>query len=93
MLMVAEGPYDEKLFSSKLVAEDINWISGKEPQLPLMCEARIRYRQPLQFCRIERINTSRIRVTFSDAQRAVTPGQSIVFYKEEEMLGGGVIAF
>ena len=122
-LLVAEGPYDEKLFSSELVATDINWISGKEPKFPLRCEARIRYRQPVQSCLVQigengeivktkRSNSpsvaihqaqrfTRLIVRFSEPQRAVTPGQSIVFYREgsfdeaqgKEMLGGGVIAF
>ena len=113
-LMVAEGPNDNALFSKKLTVESINWISGNSPQLPLECEARIRYRQPLQFCRIERIPADNeriranhksfairedsfndsfiIRVFFKEEQRAVTPGQSVVFYKDGVMLGGGIIA-
>ena len=89
-LIVAEGPYDDKLFSRKVEVMDINWISGKEPRFPLKCEARIRYRQTLQRCIVEPAVAS-LKVTFSEAQRAVTPGQSVVFYKREEMLGGGVI--
>ena len=89
-LIVAVGPYDEKLFSKELTATDINWISGKEPKFPLKCKARIRYRQPLQNCRVKKTG-KRIKVIFTKLQRAVTPGQSIVFYKGQEMLGGGVI--
>lgn len=91
-LVVAEGPYDKKLFSKKLTAGDINWISDKTPELPLRCEARIRYRQALQHCSIVRsVTRNTLEVTFDEPQRAVTSGQSIVFYDEEEMLGGGVI--
>lgn len=97
-LIVAEGPYDEKLFRNELLASDINWISGREPRLPLRCEARIRYRQPLQECRVWRVESgqndvqrSTLHVQFNEPQRAVTPGQSVVFYKSDEMLGGGVI--
>ena len=102
-LIVAEGPYDEKLFKNELEVTDINWISGKEPKFPFRYEARIRYRQPVQRCRVERQVTSNKRqgleacrashVTcrFDEPQRAVTPGQSVVFYKGEEMLGGGII--
>ena len=98
-LIAAEGPYDEKLFRKELSVTDINWISGKEQHPPLQCMARIRYRQPLQSCRIERILAKSIRVRFSEPQRAVTPGQSVVFYQGEpfnhaqdrEMLGGGII--
>lgn len=96
-LVVAEGPYDERLFNREVMVSDVHWISGKKPKSPLQCEARIRYRQPLQDCIVEPKAESReqkaasLNVTFSDAQRAVTPGQSIVFYRREEMLGGGCI--
>lgn len=92
-LVVAEGPYDEKLFSQELTAAEINWISGKEIKLPLKCDARIRYRQPLQRCIVAgQVTGNQLLVTFNEPQRAVTPGQSIVFYKGEEILGGGVIS-
>lgn len=110
-LIVAEGPYDEKLFQKKLAVTDINWISGQRPKLPLSCETRIRYRQPLQKCSLKSMGyrsrraittptslsgkqneTSGPQVIFQVPQRAVTPGQSIVFYQNDEMIGGGVIA-
>lgn len=106
-LVVAEGPYDKKLFSQEAAVTDLNWISGIRPRLPLRCKARIRYRQPLQFCKItknlesriksqEKLNAkfsilNSIKVYFDSPQRAVTPGQSIVFYQGEIMLGGGII--
>lgn len=91
-LIVAEGPYDEKLFKRELMLTDANWISGQLPNLSFRCKARIRYRQPLQFC-VVRCQASGVRchVRFKEPQRAVTPGQSIAFYKNEEMLGGGII--
>ncbi len=79
-LVVAEGPYDEKLFSKEFTVEDVNWISGERPKLPLRCEVRIRHRQPLQHCSVEGITNDRLLVTFDEPQRAVTPGQSAVFY-------------
>lgn len=114
-ITVAEGPYDEKLFRSELIAADANWISGKKPQFPLRCKARIRYRQPLQWCTvqasgsgendaIERATVSsseaidrverctNVIVQFDSPQRAITPGQSIVFYQNSEMLGGAIIS-
>lgn len=89
-LVVAEGPYDEKLFSSELWVSDVNWISGSEPKFPLKCEARIRYRQPLQKCVMKKTDEG-VHVCFDESQRAITPGQSIVFYNGDELLGGGVI--
>ena len=96
-LTVAEGPNDAELFSKTLEAYDANWISGI-PRFPLTCEARIRYRQPLQDCRVEVVGDrgqglgNLVRVIFSEEQRAVTPGQSVVFYRKGVMLGGGIIA-
>ncbi len=89
-LWVAEGE-SQKLFSKELIAKDINWISGSAPKLPLKCLARIRYRQPLQDCTINS-STHQLKVLFSIPQRAITPGQSAVFYnKNGTMLGGGII--
>ena len=91
-LWVAESK-SQKLFSKELIAKDINWISGKQPKLPLKCLARIRYRQPLQKCVIlkEGIGKISMSVDFDSPQRAITSGQSVVFYKNKEILGGGVI--
>lgn len=87
-LVVAEGPYDDGLFRSHATITDVHWISGSEPAFPLLCETRIRYRQPLQKGAVEKNSF----VRFIDPQRAVTPGQSIVFYSGDEVLGGGIIA-
>ncbi|MBI2446530.1 MAG: tRNA 2-thiouridine(34) synthase MnmA [Parcubacteria group bacterium] len=112
IIFVAEGK-DENLFANKLMVKNINWISGKLPKLPLNCLARIRYRQPLQEARIMNyesgiknktiIYNSKFVIQFKEPQRAVTPGQSAVFYSlrsgpsfakasdGKEMLGGGII--
>ena len=91
-LIVAEGSKDEGLFKKEIEVSDINWISNQPQGLPLECEARIRYRQPLQKCRIQFGSEAfKLGVVFDEPQRAVTPGQSAVFYKEGELLGGGII--
>jgi len=96
--LIVAAANDRVLFSKKLTLKDINWTSGKAPELPLKCLARIRYRQPLQNCFVlshlcypyDRRNS--IKVVFDTPQRAVTPGQSAVFYiKDGTMLGGGII--
>ena len=89
-IVVAEGPHDDALFGRELVATEVSWINGA-PELPIDIEARIRYRQPLVRARVEPGGGS-LRVVFQDDQRAITPGQSVVFYKDWVMLGGGVIA-
>ncbi len=90
-LVVAEGPYDAGLFRNELAVSNVNWISGGAPSLPLRCRARIRYRQPVQKCIVTKFSKFNLKVVFDEPQRAVTPGQSVVFYKGETMLGGGVI--
>ena len=91
-LLVAEGDNDPVLYSKRLGLKDVHWIRGEEPKFPLRCEARIRYRQPLQACTIGKSRAlATIEVRFEEEQRAVTPGQSVVFYNGEEVLGGGVI--
>ncbi len=93
-LVVAEGNKDEMLFKKEIEVADINWIGGIEPKLSLECEARIRYRQPLQKCHIisaEPSRFSRVSVVFDEPQKAATPGQSAVFYADGAILGGGVI--
>jgi tRNA-specific 2-thiouridylase len=91
VLVVAQGHDHPSLFSRALVAADLSWILGEAPDLPRRCAAKIRYRQPDQFCRIIGIEEGRCRVEFDRPQRAVTPGQSVVFYEGEVCLGGGVI--
>ena len=90
ILIVGVGNEDKKLFEKELMAKHVRWIAGKAPKLPITIKARIRYRQPLETCRISK-TAKGVNVVFSKPQRAVTPGQSIVFYKGKEMLGGGVI--
>jgi len=90
---VAEGADHPALYRDRLMAEDWHWVSGRAPELPLRCRARIRYRQPLQVCEVvPSEEDGRLIVRFDAPQRAVTPGQFVVLYDGEEVLGGGVIA-
>ena len=86
VVIVVRGENHPALFSSELRAHSLTWI-GEEPTLPLQCTARIRYRQKDQSCTL---HTDGL-VTFDQPQRAVTPGQSIVFYQDDVCLGGGLI--
>lgn len=87
--IVVSSNYHPALYKEVLEADQLNWF--EKPQAPFECEARIRYRQTPQPCVIESITEDRVVVRFPEAQRAVTPGQSIVFYKNDQMLGGGII--
>ncbi len=89
-LIVGQGNDHPRLFSRSLYASEIHWVAEHDPQLPLRCAAKTRYRQPDQTCLIERDGEG-YRVVFDEPQRAVTPGQSVVFYLDDVCLGGGVI--
>lgn len=95
-LIVAQGSEHPALFSSALQASQVAWINHRTPELPLRCTAKIRYRQADQHCLVEleqgtNADHDQVRVSFDKPQRAVTPGQAIVFYQDEICLGGGVI--
>jgi tRNA-uridine 2-sulfurtransferase len=90
ILFVSKDGNDAALFKNSLVAKNINWLSGEEPKFPFICEAVIRYRHKSVGCKLTKSGKN-IKVNLNEAQRAVTPGQSVVFYKGEEILGGGII--
>lgn len=91
--LVVASNYHPALYRSELTASMLNWF--EKPTLPFKCKARIRYRQQLQDCRLVSwrgaAGDEAICVTFKSPQRAVTPGQSIVIYDGEKVLGGGII--
>ena len=96
-LIVVQGKDHPLLYSQKLTASKLHWVSGKAPTAPFQCMAKTRYRQPDQACIITEINDydtengSHCVVEFDSPQFAITPGQSVVFYQGEICLGGGVI--
>ncbi|MFW2373211.1 MAG: tRNA 2-thiouridine(34) synthase MnmA [Gammaproteobacteria bacterium] len=91
VLIVGQGKNHPMLLHNHLTASQLHWISGRPPELPFSCHAKVRYRQPDQACEIISQDTGQLRVKFNQAQRAITPGQSIVFYDHDICLGGGVI--
>jgi len=91
ILYVEQGENHPALFHPSLVAGQLHWVAGHPPTLPHPCTARIRYRQSDQDCVLETILDGNAQVRFGLPQRAVTPGQSVVFYDAETCLGGGVI--
>jgi len=90
ILFVTNYPDDPELSKVVLIARDVNWISGAAPKMPLACQATIRYRSKAEDCAVTQEN-GEYKVKFKKPQRAVTAGQSVVFYKNNELLGGGLI--
>ncbi len=92
VLYVVAGHDHPALYSAQLRVRDLHWVGGTAPPLPLHCHAKIRYRAADEACRIDAGPPGGLTVTFARPQRAVTPGQSVVFYDKDVCLGGGIIA-
>lgn len=88
-LVVAEGQNDASLFCGELIIKEFSW-TNTEPKEEEKLMARLRHRQPLQTISVTKSGHD-WRVIFDKPQRAVTPGQSLVIYRGEELIGGGVI--
>lgn len=88
-LVVTQGE-GEELMSNGLITYKVNWIPQTPKEKEFECMAKFRYRQSDQKVKVQ-ITDSEIIVTFFEKQRAITPGQYVVFYKDDYCLGGGVI--
>lgn len=86
---VIVGP-ESTLYARGLLAKDLHWIAGEPPGEQFKCEVKIRYRASAASAQVT-LTGDEARVEFETLQRAVTPGQAAVFYRGEEVLGGGVI--
>ncbi|HEY8229219.1 MAG TPA: tRNA 2-thiouridine(34) synthase MnmA [Rhodanobacteraceae bacterium] len=90
IVYVDQGHDSPWLRSRALNASSAHWIAGTPPTASFDCTAMTRYRQSPQACHVE-VDGDRCAVRFGATQRAVAPGQSVVFYRDEECLGGAVI--
>lgn len=91
-LVVVQGKNHALLFKSELQARQLTWVAGQPPGTTFDCTAKIRYRQTDQICHAHLTATDdTAHITFTTPQRAVAPGQSIVFYDGIVCLGGGII--
>ncbi len=81
---------EKELYSRKLIAQNLNWISGKAPRESITVTAKIRYKSKEAEATVTPYDDS-LDVHFANPQKAITPGQAIVFYNTDEILGGGII--
>ena len=84
------GP-DSDLWSQTLTAEQFNWVSIPEPTEPIAVTVKTRYSQREAAAIARSLPGGRCQVTFEEPQRAITPGQAVVLYQEEIVVGGGTI--
>ena len=82
---------NQALFSRTLTANDLNLIALPQLDAPMRLKAKVRYRQTEQPCLVEQTGADTIRVTFDQPQRAITPGQAVVLYDGDVVVGGATI--
>ncbi|MDQ3804024.1 MAG: tRNA 2-thiouridine(34) synthase MnmA [Acidobacteriota bacterium] len=83
--------HEGDLLTQEFTAAGVNWVAFDEPAEPVRADVRVRYRHAEAAATITPLGEGRVRVRFDEAQRAVTPGQATVFYRGEEVVGGGWI--
>ncbi|QKY69545.1 tRNA 2-thiouridine(34) synthase MnmA [Lentibacillus sp. CBA3610] len=90
ILYVGQGFDNDKLYSDGLIASDVNWINPT-PGESFTCTAKFRYRQQDNEVTVTKMEDGNVHVEFHERQRAITPGQAVVFYDGDVCLGGGTI--
>jgi tRNA-specific 2-thiouridylase len=81
----------QEVYGTELIASGLNWISLTRLKQPIIARAKIRYLHKEADAEIIPVDGDRVRVTFKEPQMAITPGQAIVFYDEDTVIGGGTI--
>jgi tRNA-specific 2-thiouridylase len=81
----------EAVYGRDLSASNLNWIAGAAPEQPVRLKARIRYRHTEADAIVTPLGEDNVHVKFSEPQMAITPGQAIVFYDGDIVIGGGTI--
>jgi len=81
----------DQIYGDELIAINVNFIDVEKLKTPIKIKAKIRYLHPTAPATITLLNKSKVKVKFDNPQWAITPGQAVVFYDEEEVIGGGTI--
>ena len=81
---------EDQLLSNALSASKLSWVSGEAPREPISITAKVRYKSPEAVAELN-LNKEMARVQFHQPQRAIAPGQAVVFYQGDAVLGGGTI--
>ncbi len=82
---------NDDLFTTTLIADDVNWISIDRLNEPIRVKAKVRYRHTEAFATVIPYESDKIKVTFDEPQRAITKGQAVVLYDNDIVVGGGTI--
>ncbi|GLX86396.1 tRNA-specific 2-thiouridylase MnmA [Thalassotalea loyana] len=91
VLVVGQGHNHPRLFSKGLIANQLHWVDRKDVEAPFKCTVKTRYRQQDVACTVTPLSDGEYEILFDEQQSSVTPGQSVVFYRDEVCLGGGII--
>ncbi len=91
VLYVGQGFDNELLFSDRITATNISWVSDVKPTDDIKCTAKFRYRQQDNGVTVRKLDDDKVEVIFDEPIRAITPGQAVVFYNGDECLGGATI--
>ena len=83
--------FKDKTFKDRLIATKLNWIAYDNPEKEFKCKAKIRSSQPSQEAEVKVLDNQNVEVHFENMQKSIAPGQSIVFYDNDVVLGGGII--
>jgi tRNA-specific 2-thiouridylase len=91
VLIVGQGAEHPRLYSKGLIAKQLHWVDRGTPNEEFRCAVKTRYRQHDIPCTVKVLDEDHVEVMFDEPQKAVTPGQSAVFYQQACCLGGGII--
>ena len=82
---------NEELFTDRVLCDHLNFMSVEDLKEPMRVKAKIRYNHGGEYCTIRKVSEDLVECLFEEKVRAATPGQAVVFYEGDHVLGGGTI--